>query len=105
MPFACALSVAADTASAVRQACDEAGARLGGRPDLAVAFYSPHHLAAARDLSEAVRARLGPEAVLGCVAEAVIANDREVERGPALSLWLAKWGRPVVMRPFHLVLE
>src|SRR5262249_5232994 len=28
-----------------------------------------------------------------------------VENGPALSLWLARWSRPVTARPFHLVLE
>jgi len=105
MPFACESSVAAVTRDAVAAACDAAGARLGARPDLAVAFYSPHHLAAAREISNAVRQRLAPRAVLGCVAEAVIANDREIENGPALSLWLAKWNRPVTMRPFHLVLE
>ena len=105
MPFACALSTAADTADAVRQACDAAGAELGAAPDLAVAFYSPHHLAAVRELSAGLQQRLAPRAVLGCVAEAVIANSREVEHGPALSVWLAKWPGGVTMRPFHLVLE
>lgn len=105
MPFACALSVAASTSDAVSQACGDAGQRLGVRADLAVVFYSPHHLAAARKLCEHVRDRLAPRCALGCVAQAVIANEREVENGPALGVWLAAWGRPVSMRPFHLVLE
>lgn len=105
MPFACDLSVAAVTRDAVAQACDAAGSRLADSPDLAIAFYSPHHLGAAREISETIHQRLAPGAVLGCVAEAVIANEREVENGPALSLWLAKWSRPVATRPFHLVLE
>src|SRR5262249_40973112 len=32
-------------------------------------------------------------------------NDREVEHGPALSLWLGKWSRPVQAEPFHINLE
>src|SRR3954451_3930656 len=105
MPFACALSTAAATRDAARQACEDARAELGARPDLAVAFYSPHHLAAVRDLAHNLHQHLGAQATLGCVAETVIANGREVERGPALSVWLAKWARPVAMRAFHLVLE
>ncbi len=31
--------------------------------------------------------------------------DREVERNPAVSLWLARWAHPVAMQPFHLTLE
>ncbi len=105
MPFAAALSTAATTARAVSEVCDQAGGQLGRRPDLAVLFFSPHHLAEARTLAAEVQQRLAPGATLGCVAEAVIGNDREVEDGPALSLWLGQWSRPVRIRPFHLLLE
>src|SRR5262245_57255352 len=91
MPFACALSTAAATADAVRQACDDARAELGAQPDLAVVFYSPHHLPAVRELAQSLNERLGAQAMLGCVAETVIANGREVERQAGLSVWLAKW--------------
>jgi small ligand-binding sensory domain FIST len=36
------------------------------------------------------------------MGEAIVGNDREVERGPALSLWLGRWPRPVELEPFHL---
>jgi small ligand-binding sensory domain FIST len=104
MPFACALSTAAVTAQAVAQACDHAAAALAGPPDLAVLFYSPHHLPAVHEIAETVQ-RLNPAVAMGSVAETVIGNEREVENGPALSLWLAKWQKPVRMQPFHLVLE
>src|SRR5947209_19204800 len=105
MPFASALSTAAVTEQAVSEVCDRAGSALGSRPDLAVLFFSPHHLGAAQALAGGIQRRLAPGAMLGCVAEAVIGDAREVEEGPALSLWLARWSRSVRIRPFHLVLE
>ena len=36
---------------------------------------------------------------------ALRADDQEVEQGPALALWLARWSRPVRQTPFHLALE
>ena len=104
MPFASALSTADDPRRAAVEACERAGAELGGRPDLAVLFFSPHHIAAARELAD-VCSSLSPEVMMGCVAEGVICNGREIEEGPALSLWLAKWPRRVRQHTFHLVLE
>jgi small ligand-binding sensory domain FIST len=105
MPFAAALSTVPQAAEAAAEACSRAGADLGGAPDLALAFFTPHHSGAAHDVVAAVRQALAPRVLLGCVAEGVIANDRELEQGPALSLWLGRWARPVRMDPFHLVLE
>lgn len=104
MPFACALSTAAVTSDAVAEVCDRAG-ELGSRPDLAFLFFSPHHLGAAASIAATVNERLSPSVTLGCVAEAVIGNELEIEGTPALCLWLAKWSRSVTMRPFRLVLE
>src|SRR5262245_39096297 len=104
MPFACALSTAA-TGPAVAEVCERAGSDLGAGPDLAVVFFSRHHLVGVHELATQIQQRLTPGMTLGCVAEAVVGNDRELEDGPALSLWLAKWGRPVKQKSFHLVLE
>src|SRR5262249_54531502 len=90
MPFAAALSTAAATRRAAAEVCEQAA--LPGA-DLALAFFSPHHLHHLDELLQAVHARLAPRVLLGCVAEAVIGNDREVEGGPALSLWLGGWAR------------
>jgi small ligand-binding sensory domain FIST len=42
---------------------------------------------------------------LGCSGEAIVSNDQEIEKGPAVSLWLGRWQQPVELAPFHLMLE
>src|SRR5262245_7321429 len=103
MPFAAALSTATTTPEAVAEAC--ANAALGHVPDLAMVFFSPHHLREANWIARHLALELNPRALLGCVGEGVIGNGREVEDGPALSLWLAKWPRPVNVTTFSLTLE
>ena len=105
MPFAAALSTATTTNAALDEVCAGAGASLDGPADLAVVFFSPHHIRHAADIADSIGRRLRPGAVLGCVGESVIGDGREIEGRPALSLWLAKWARPVGVHPFHLTLE
>jgi small ligand-binding sensory domain FIST len=105
MPFAAALSTAPEAPRALDEACGPVRDRLGDGADLAVVFFSAHHADGAERIGRAVRERLAPRCLLGCVAETVIGNGREVEAGPALSLWAARWPRPVTLTPFHLVLE
>jgi small ligand-binding sensory domain FIST len=105
MPFAAALSTAGECLEAVAELCDRAGGELGCTPDLALVFFSAHHADKAVELAAQLQQRLSPKVTLGCVAEAVIGLDREIEQQPALSLWLARWARPVAMQPFHLTLE
>src|SRR5438105_410039 len=103
MPFVAALSTAAESPEALREVCEQTRARLEGGSDLAVLFFSPHHLEAAGLLGRMVREQLAPRCLLGCVGEAIIGPGREVEGGPALSLWVGRWSRPVQVVPFHLV--
>src|SRR5262249_40837156 len=49
--------------------------------------------------------KLRARCLLGGPGESIIGNDAEVEDGPAMSLWLGKWSRPVQMTAFHLYLE
>ena len=105
MPFSAALSTAAKIDRALEEVCTYSRSTLPGKPDLAFAFFSPHHAAAAERIAAAVAERLAPRCLLGCVAEAVIGGDREVEEGPALSLWLGRWPGGVTLEPFHAVLE
>jgi small ligand-binding sensory domain FIST len=105
MPFAAALSTRAETTPALAEVCAQAGAGLEGTADLAVLFFSAHHAGAARELAAGVRRELAPCCLLGCVGEAIVGNDREIEGEPALSLWLAKFAKPATLTPFHLVLE
>jgi small ligand-binding sensory domain FIST len=105
MPFAAALSRAPQAVQALDEVCLATRAGLGGPPDLAVLFFSAHHAGAAGQLARAAGQQLAPRALIGCVAETVVAQDQEVEQGPALALWLARWSGAVTLTPFHLVLE
>jgi small ligand-binding sensory domain FIST len=105
MPFAAAVSTAPATTAALDAVCRPALEQLGGPPDLAVLFFSPHHLAAAEPLAAGARDRLGARCLVGCVGESIVGNDREVEDESAVSLWLARWAGAVEASPFHLALE
>jgi small ligand-binding sensory domain FIST len=100
MPFAAALSTASPTAVALDEVC--AAAALPGPPELACVFFSPHHANDAALIARTLAARLAPRVLLGCIGEAVVGVGREVERGPALSLWLGAWGGSFALEPFHL---
>lgn len=105
MPFASAMSTKGITEQAIREACALAKDKLPAAPDLAMLFYSAHHASEAELLYRVVHEMLSPQALLGCPGEAIVGDDREIERGPALSLWLAKWNEPVRIDPFHLTIE
>lgn len=105
MPFAAALSTNPKTTEALEETSNQAMQQLQGQPDLALLFFSPHHAADAEHLAATVVQKLGVACLLGCTGESIVANEREVERQPALSLWLARWSEPVEMEPFHLVVE
>jgi small ligand-binding sensory domain FIST len=105
MPFSACMSTSPNTGEAVDAACSRALADLGGRPDLAFVFFSPHHTAAAPEMATRLQAALGARCLLGCQGEAVVGNGREIEDGPALSLWLARWSKHVEQTSFHLTLE
>jgi small ligand-binding sensory domain FIST len=96
MKAGAALVLTADPAEAARQAAQQARAALGAEPPaFAVLFASAHFHITAPALIEAVAAQLGPVPLIGCVAEAVAGNAREVENEPAVALWLAAGVGPV----------
>ncbi len=107
MPFAAALSTNSSTSAAIAEVCSQLRAALAdvGQPDLVLLFFSPHHALRAETLAEELGRRLAPRVALGCIGEAIIGNDREIEQQPALSLWAARWNQPVRLTPFHLTLE
>jgi len=85
-----ALALTADPLVAARQVVGGARRPLGDRtPSLGVLFASPHFFNTAETLLSAVMEELGPIALVGCVAESVIAGSREIEAEPAVALWLA----------------
>jgi small ligand-binding sensory domain FIST len=73
---------------AAAEAAREARAALGGAPvDLAFVFLSADHLDEADAALWAASEELGAAHLLGCVAQGVVGHDRELEEGPAVSVW------------------
>ncbi len=58
-------------------------------PDLVVIFASVHHTDAFADIVASVRELVGARIVIGATANGIVADAREIEDGPALSLFAA----------------
>jgi small ligand-binding sensory domain FIST len=84
------LSGAPNAVQAASEAAREAREAFGSTPvDLAYLFLSADHLDDAEDALWAASTELGAEHLLGCVAQGVVGRDRELEDGPAVSVWAA----------------
>jgi small ligand-binding sensory domain FIST len=101
VPFAAAISEHPVTAMAVGEVAGQVLESLGQGPDLALVFVTPHHAGALEDATAAIRSILEPATLLGCAAVSVAGNGREVEDGPAVSLWAGRLGpvAPVLLDP------
>jgi small ligand-binding sensory domain FIST len=96
------LSTLPGTAAAVSEASRAALPALGGAPvDLAMVFVTPDHLTSLEEAAEVARRELAPRHLIGCVAQGVIGNTRELERGPGATVWAASLPG-AELRPFHL---
>ncbi|MBW3599361.1 MAG: FIST C-terminal domain-containing protein [Planctomycetes bacterium] len=102
--FASALSTTAETATAVAEVCRTARETLSTAPDLALLFVSHHHAETFSTLAGRACELLETDRLIGCAAEAVAGVGREVEEGPAISLWLASLPAAQV-RPIRLRFE
>jgi small ligand-binding sensory domain FIST len=80
----------------VEAAGEVAGAileRFGAqRPDLVVCFASADHRGAFEDMTAVLRKLCDPEVLVGCTVAGVAGGGREVEQGPALSVFAARFG-------------
>lgn len=102
MRIGSALSTNPDSLAAAREVLSQARLGLDGQPSqLTVLFHSLHHLPHIEAIAELVAAECAPGAVIGCTAQAVVGEGREVEEGPALSLWTAHLDGAVV-EPFAI---
>jgi small ligand-binding sensory domain FIST len=99
--FAAALSTSDDTAGAVRDTAAQVLQGLGGPPDLALAFVSLAHGDALESLPAWLCEALQTETLLGCTGESIVGGGREIEDGPALSLWAARLPGASIL-PMHL---
>ncbi len=114
---AAALSTATDLGVAVSEVVEQALARLGARPDLAICFASPSLLetmlvanapveivpiaagdpasgdgasfAGGASLGALLHDALGAPTLIGCSGESILGMGREIEDRPALALWVA----------------
>jgi small ligand-binding sensory domain FIST len=88
------IGVGVSTAPDARQAAVEAAAHArdelaGEAPSLAVLLASRAHTDQAVDVLDAVQEMLEPPALIGCIAQAIVAGRREIEHQPAVAVWLA----------------
>ena len=105
MRWASACSTLTHGASAAREAADAVRATLEGGPvDLVLAFYTPHHVSAAPEVSQVLRETLTPQCLMGASAHGVISHEHELESGAALSLVAARLPG-VQVHPFVLMSE
>jgi len=86
--FASSLSTANDADRALDEVVDALLSGLdGSAPDLLTLFVSHHHGPALEDLGPRLKQATGARVLLGCTGESIVGGTREIESGPALSLW------------------
>ena len=98
MPFAAALSEHPVTAFATGEVCGQVLEAVGTHPDLAIVFTTLAHAGALEDVVSTVRDVLHPSVIVGAASESIIGTGREIEGGPAVSLWAARFGPVVPVR-------
>jgi small ligand-binding sensory domain FIST len=84
------VSTAPDARKAAVEAAEHARDELAGEaPSLGVLLGSRAHTEQAVDILDAVQVIVEPPALIGCVAQAIVAGRHEIEDGPAVAVWLA----------------
>ena len=102
MRIGSALSTNANSLEAAEEALGRAHDSLGGEaPQLTLLFFSVHHLPLIDQIAEVAAKAAAPGTLLGCTAQAVVGDGREIEQGPALSVWTANLGAAVI-EPFTI---
>jgi small ligand-binding sensory domain FIST len=99
------LSTSPDPREGAEEAADAASRRLDGAAcDVCVVFASGAHLVAPEATLEAIGDVLRPSQLVGCGAQGVLGDGREVERGTGVSVWAASLGAGTVTA-FHVAVE
>ncbi len=101
MRWAASSSLDSDPVAAAQQAASAVQSRLGAAPDLAIAFLTSALATPAGAVAETLQQALAPGCLIGASASAVIATDREIENGSALTLIVAQLPG-VEIKPFIL---
>jgi small ligand-binding sensory domain FIST len=90
--FAAAVSEHPDPAAAIGDVVGHLLERIGPAPDLALLFATADHGRALADIVSTTRALLSPAVLVGCLAESIVGNAREVEQHPGVVLWAGRTG-------------
>jgi len=98
MPFASAISEHPLTAHAVGEAVGQVLETIGPHPDVVMIFVTQPHAGALEDTAATVRSVLEPTVLIGCASESVVGTGREVEGGPAVSVWAGTFGPAIGLR-------
>jgi small ligand-binding sensory domain FIST len=99
------LSTAPDARTGAAEAAAAARERLAGATcDVCVVFASGLHLAAPEATLEAIEEVLAPAQLVGCGAQGVLGDGRELERGTGVSVWAASLG-PGTATTFHAAVD
>ncbi len=100
-----AISTNVSPVEAANEVLDRATAPLEGSPvDLAFVFVSSTHGPRVQEVASSLAPRLAGATVLGCTTQASIGEEREIEEGPAVALWVAHLPGTVLV-PFRLSFE
>ncbi|HET7668029.1 MAG TPA: FIST N-terminal domain-containing protein [Mycobacterium sp.] len=84
------VSTAPDARKAAVEAAEHARDELAGAaPSLAVVLGSRPHAEQAVDVLNAVHETVAPSALIGCIAQGIVAGRRELEDQAAVAVWLA----------------
>lgn len=102
--FAAVSSLRARLDEAIDEVCSQARDQFHGPADLAFVFVAADFARASDQIACAINDRLPITHLLGCTAESVIANRREIEHAPAIALWLARLPGMNLL-PMHLNFE
>src|SRR6476469_915074 len=99
------LSTLPDLRAGAEEAAGAAATRLGGAAcDVCVGFASGAHLVAPEATLEAIADTLAPSQLIGCGAQGVLGDGREIERGTGVAVWAASLGAGTVSA-FHAAAE
>lgn len=98
--FAAAISEHPLATQAVGETVGSILEQLDDPPDLVVMFATDAHTGVLEDMTRAVRTLLNPRVLVGSNAESVLGGSQEVEHGPALCLFAARFD--VDLQPIRL---
>ncbi len=104
MHFVSLISQEESAVKAAEQIVHRTRESLQQKIDAVFLFITAHHVAAAQEIVEKLWLELDPQALVGCTAEGVIGEDREIEQGLGIAI-LAGYLPGIHLHPFHIAPE